>query len=50
MSTQSADQFTTLCLRRGTKERLESLKPFESMSYDEFAQHLADVFEEHEAN
>lgn len=43
-----ADGFTTFCLRQSTKRRLDSLKPFESMSYDEFAQHLADIYEEHE--
>lgn len=47
MSTkQDSDGFTTLCLRRGVKSRLESLKPYESMSWTEFADELADTYEE----
>lgn len=39
------DDFTSVCLRRGTKDRLEDLKPSDSMSYDEFLGDLADVYE-----
>jgi len=42
------DEFTTLCLRRGVKERLETLKPYESVSWTEFAHELADVYEKNE--
>jgi hypothetical protein len=44
-SEQAADGFTTFCIRRSTKARLESLKPYDSMSWDEFAGELGDVYE-----
>lgn len=44
--TKTSDSFSTLPLRRRTKERLESLKPFESLSWTEFAEELADAYEE----
>lgn len=42
---QNQNQFTTVCIRRGTKNRLEALMPYESMSWDEFADVLADTYE-----
>lgn len=44
MSTDDT-QFTTLCVRPSTKERLEDLRPFDSMSWDEFVVELADRYE-----
>lgn len=47
MSTQGeTDRFTTLPVRESTKARLESLRPFQSMSWTEFAEVLADAYEE----
>ena len=49
MSAQDpTDEFTTLCVRRSTKDRLNSLKPFDSMSWDEFTRELADNYEKEE--
>lgn len=39
-------KYTTVTLNRGIKSRLESLKPYDSMSWSEFAEELADVYEE----
>ena len=41
-----AIEHTTLSLRRNVKSRLESLKPYDSMSWTEFVEELADVYEE----
>lgn len=44
MSTVEPDR-TTVGLSRSTKSRLDELKPYESMSYDEFLAELADHYE-----
>jgi hypothetical protein len=36
---------TTVGLSRSTKTRLDELKPYDSMSYDEFLAELADAYE-----
>jgi len=36
---------TTVGLNKSTKRRLDSLKPYDTMSYDEFVSELADVYE-----
>lgn len=48
MSTQNsdADGFTTVCVRKSTKRRLESLKPFESLSWTEFMEEMAETYED----
>jgi len=38
-------EFTTLCIRKSTKDRLESIKPFESLSWDEFIENMADSYD-----
>ncbi len=45
-NTNGSNGFTSLPVRKRTKERLESLKPFDSLSWDEFAEELADTYEE----
>lgn len=39
------NEFTTVSLRRGTVERLEDIRPYESISWDEFIGELADAYE-----
>jgi len=46
MAQSQADPFTSLGARRSTVERLEDLKPYDSMSWDEFLAELADNYEE----
>lgn len=48
MPTQPVDEdgYTTVCVRKSTKQRLESLKPFESISWTEFFEELAEGYEE----
>ena len=41
----TAQEYTTLNVRRRTHRRLEALKPYDSMSYDEFLGELADAYE-----
>lgn len=36
---------TTVGLKQSTKRRLEALKPYDSMSYDELLSEMADVYE-----
>ena len=36
---------TTMSVHRDVHERLDSLKPYDSMSYSEFLDELADVYE-----
>lgn len=50
MSSSVENERTSIGCRRSTVQRLEEIRPFESMSWNEFLQHLADVYEEHEAN
>lgn len=38
-------EFTSICIRRRTKQRLESLRPYESLSWTEFIDELADNYE-----
>lgn len=42
------DRFTTLSIKESTKSRLETLRPYSSMSWSEFAEELADVYEENQ--
>lgn len=44
----ATSQRTSLGLREKTRQRLETLKPYESISWDEFLNELADTYEEHE--
>lgn len=37
--------WTTVSVRRPVAERLESLKPYESLSYSEFLDELCDAYE-----
>jgi hypothetical protein len=37
--------YTTVTVTRDTHRRLDDLKPYESMSYDEFLSELADDYE-----
>ena len=41
----SAESDTTVRVTRPVKKRLDRLKPYESMSYDEFLSELADHYE-----
>lgn len=43
-----ATEHTTLSVRRETKSRLESLRPYDSLSWTEFVEKLADIYEERE--
>lgn len=45
MAQSQADPFTSLGARRSTVERLEKIKPYDSMSWDEFLAEMADVYE-----
>jgi hypothetical protein len=49
MSTQSEQRtHTTLWVRKDTAERLDNLKPFDSLTWDEFLVELADTYENRE--
>jgi|GEM_PF-4848628 len=48
MAQSQADPFTSLGARRSTVDRLEEVKPYESMSWDEFLAEMADVYENHQ--
>lgn len=41
----TADESTTIALKRRTKERLDSAKPYNSLSADEFVSELLDAYE-----
>lgn len=41
----SSQEITTVALDREAKQRLETLRPYESMSWREFSLELADVYE-----
>lgn len=43
--TDTPRKTTTVSLHRDVHSRLESLKPYESMSYSEFLDELADAYE-----
>lgn len=45
-----AKTFTTVSVTEEVRKRLESLKPFSSMSYSEFLSHMADHYEEEVAS
>ena len=45
MAPSQADPFTSLGVRRSTADRLEKIKPYESMSWDEFLAEMADIYE-----
>jgi hypothetical protein len=45
----SAQERTSLGVRRQTHTRLDDLKPYESISWDEFLHEMADVYEENRA-
>ena len=42
---ESPAQFTSVSVHTEVKSRLEELKPYDSMSWSEFAEELADVYE-----
>ncbi|WP_246982090.1 DUF7557 family protein [Halorientalis marina] len=44
MATNQTDS-TTIRVTRPVKNRLEQLKPYDSMSYDEFLAEMADTYE-----
>jgi predicted CopG family antitoxin len=44
-ATGTKRESTTLSVHRDVHSRLETLKPYESMSYSEFLDELADVYE-----
>lgn len=49
MSTQTEERtHTNLWVSKETASRLEELKPFESLTWDEFVTELADVYELHQ--
>lgn len=50
MSSATNRDRTSIGVQRSTKRRLEDVRQWDSLSWDEFLQHLADVYEEHEAN
>lgn len=41
-----ADDRTTIHLHESTKERLEELKPYPSMSFNDLLVEMADIYEE----
>lgn len=45
MAQGQADPFTSIGVRRSTADRLGELKPYESMSWDEFVRELASAYE-----
>lgn len=45
MAQSQADPFTSLGVRESTADRLRDLKPFDSMSWDEFLAEMADNYE-----
>ena len=45
MAQSQTDPFTSLGVRRSTADRLEEIKPYESMSWDEFLAEMADTYE-----
>jgi len=45
MAQSQRDPFTSLGARQSTVERLREIKPYESMSWDEFLSELADAYE-----
>lgn len=46
MSKSTSDQRTSVSVERSTLNRLKAAKPYDSMSYDEFFQHVLDRVEE----
>lgn len=48
MSSATNRDRTSIGVQRSTFERLEDVRPWDSLSWDEFLTHLADVYEEHE--
>jgi hypothetical protein len=45
MAQSQADPFTSLGVRQSTADRLRDVKPYESMSWDEFLAEMADTYE-----
>lgn len=45
MAQSQTDPFTSLGVRRSTAERLGEIKPYDSMSWDEFLAEMADIYE-----
>jgi len=45
MAQSQDDPFTSLGARRSTVERLREIRPYNSMSWDEFLGEMADVYE-----
>ncbi|WP_338738403.1 hypothetical protein [Haloplanus salilacus] len=48
MAQSQDDPFTSLGARRSTVDHLEEIKPYESMSWDEFLAEMAEVYENRE--
>ena len=49
MPTQTEERtHTTLWVSKDTASRLDAMKPFESLSWDEFLDELADIYQEHQ--
>lgn len=42
---ETDNEFTTVPIRKGTVNRLRDIKPYESVSWDEFIRELADAYE-----
>jgi len=45
MAQSQGDPFTSLGARQSTVERLRDMKPYDSMSWDEFLVEMADIYE-----
>lgn len=45
MAQSQTDPFTSLGVRRSTAERLREIRPYDSLSWDEFLAEMADVYE-----
>lgn len=46
MATTEKREITTVQVTRSVHSRLEALKPYESMSYNEFIEELVDTYED----
>ena len=47
MNMSTVNERTSIGVRRETHERLEEVRPYDSISWDEFLHELADVYEDH---
>jgi hypothetical protein len=48
MAQSQDDPFTSLAARKSTVARLKEVRPYESVSWDEFLAEMADVYENRE--